>query len=382
MEKEYRLSFGIKFFYGILAAIIFVFSLFLLTKPIHKNSFVLLLPILLIVVSFLIVANFIRRKILITESSILCVDLFSTNQLNLTAIKGYRLGTKVIKIEPFSENDPVLTIGNYINFEDNSEISEWLLNNFKDLDALDLETEHQRLLNDSSLGFTEKDREEKIKKAKEIATAYNVIGVVLGIIMMFFDTRISLIIILIIPVIGIIILYNFELIRFLSNSKRSVYSHIFIGFFTSCVVLMLKSSEFNLLSLQNTWLLSISICCLVFMLLYLKGINRSVESVIGQIFLIIVVSLLYGFGSIRAINCEFDQSQQYIYNATVIDHSVSHGKRTTYYIKLSTWGPQDKEENVKVSKPMYKNTFIGDRVEVKFKKGFLKIPWFIVSKKE
>jgi hypothetical protein len=160
-----------------------------------------------------------------------------------------------------------------------------------------------------------------------------------------------------------------------------VYSHVFIGVFTSCIFLTLKSFEFNLLDLKNLWIPSIGIGLLIFVLLYLKGINRSVESVIGQLVLMFIVSIAFGFGSIKVINCEFDQSQETLYTATVIDHHITHGKRTNYYIKLSTWGPQNKEKNESVSRTMYENTFIGDRVDVKYKQGLFKIPWFKISSK-
>jgi hypothetical protein len=379
MEKEYRISFGTKIFYGILAVGIFIFSLFLLSKPISKNSFIILVPLSFVIVSILIISNFIRRKISISENSILYVNLFSTKQLNFSAIKGYRLNNKIIKIEPILKNDEILTIGNYIDFKNSAEISEWLFNNFKDLDALDLETEHQKLLKDITLGFSENEREEKIQEAKKISNAYNIVGTILGFLMIFSNVKFSIIILLIIPLIGIVFLYNYELIKLISNQKRSVYGHIFIGFFTTCLFLILKSLEFKLLSLENLWLPSITICLLTFAILYFKGINKSGESVIGQTIFIIIVSIFYGFGSIRAVNCEFDKSQQFIYSATVIDRHVSYGKKTNYYIKLSTWGPQNKEENEKVSETMYYNTIIGERVNVKYKKGLFQIPWFSLS---
>jgi predicted neutral ceramidase superfamily lipid hydrolase len=71
MEKEYSISVGTKTFYGILAFVIFVFSIFLLTISNSKKITLILIPLIFLIISALIVINFIKRKILITEKSIL-----------------------------------------------------------------------------------------------------------------------------------------------------------------------------------------------------------------------------------------------------------------------------------------------------------------------
>jgi hypothetical protein len=379
MEQKYRISTWNKVFYGVIATMIFGFSLYLSNLPKTKNSILIFIPLLLFFISTLIVVNFIKRKLVISENSILCINLFSRKELKLNAIKGYRSDGKSIKIEPILKNDTILSIGNYIDFENATEILEWSKKNLKDLDALDLENEHQKLLKDASLGFSEIEREEKIKSTKEICVAYNFIGGFLAFIVLFIDQKFSYVILLILPLIGIILLYNFKLIKFISNSKRSIYGYIFIGFAIPCFTLLLKTTEFNLLNLDNIWIPVGIIFCITLALLSFKGINKSVESVIGQIIAMVLFSFLYGFGSIRAINCEFDKSKLLIFNATVIDHSISHGKKTTYYLRLSTWGPQHKEEDEEISKNMYHKTKIGDLVNIKYKEGFLKAPWFVIS---
>ncbi len=379
MKQEYRISTWQKVFYGLIAFIILGLALFLFNLPKAKNAFLILIPLFLLFISTLIVINFVKRKLVISENSILCVNLFSRKELKLTAIKGYRLNGKFIKIEPISENDAIISIRSYTDLEDNIKITNWLAKNFTDLDAFDLETEHQKLLKDKSLGFSENERSEKIKNTKEICLAYNIISSFLAFIMLFIDQLFSYFILLALPLIGIVLLYSFKLIKFISNPKRSMYGYIFIGFGVPCFFLLLKTSEFNILNLDNI-LLPIGITsCIMLAFLMIKGINKSVQSLVGQIIALLLFSVLYGFGSIRAINCEFDQSKLLTYNATVIDHSVSHGKKTTYYLRLNTWGPQHKEQDEDVSKNMYHKTKVGDLVAIKYKEGFLKAPWYVIS---
>lgn len=379
MQQEFTISSGTKIFNGLLAAGMSLFSIFLFYKIIPRYSFILVIPLVILVIAVLIIVTFLKRKIVLSESTLLVVTLFSVKELQIAAIKGFRIDNKIIKIEPISVTDTTLVIGNYIDFKDSSEILEWLFKNFKDLDALDLETEHQKLLRDTTLGFSENEREEKIKKSKQIANAYNIISGVLSLLLLFITKQFGYIVLFILPLLGILLLYNFELIKFLSNSKRSVSGFVFIGMLIPCFALLLKSTEFNLLYMEKIVMPVGIVSCVLFLLLCVKGINKSIGSVIGQIIAMLIVSCLYGFGSIRSINCSFDSSRQLLFNATVLDHHINHGKSTSYYLKLSPWGPQHKEENESVSKNMYFNTQLGEIVTVKYKEGYLKAPWFVIT---
>jgi len=381
MEQEYRISTFYKFFYGIIALILFGVAILFFNLPKPKTLILLVVPLSFLIISALIIINLIKRKLVIDEKSILCVSLFSKRKLNFSSIKGYRFNGKIIKIEPISETDSILSIGNYTDFENSDDISEWIKKNFKDLDALDLETENQKFLKDSTFGSSESERLEKLKKTKEISIAYNFISGFLAFILLFMDYNISYIILLLLPIIGIILLFSFDLIKFLSNPKRSIYAYIFIGFAVPCFTLLVKTSEFKILNFNNIWLSIGIVFSIMFGLLCFKGINKSVESVIGQIIGMLIVSVLYGFGSVRTINCAFDKSREITYNANVIDQHISSGRHTTYYLKLGTWGPQNKNEDEEVSEKMYNKTKIGDTVNVKYKEGFLKSPWFVITSK-
>lgn len=381
MEQEYRISTWNKCFYGFIALIIFGASIFFFNLIKTKNILLWVVPLSTIIISVLIVINFIKRKLIIDKRSILCVNLFSKKELDLSSIKGYRLNGKMIKVEPISEHDPIISIGNYNDFEKSEDISEWICKNFKDLDALDLEVENQNFLKDSTFGSSETERLEKLKTAKELSTSYNFISGFLGFIFLFIKNNVSYVILLILPIIGIIFLFRFDLIKFLSNNKRSIYAYIFIGFSIPCFTLLLKTSEFKILSFDNIWLSIGIIFSIMFGLLCFKGVNKSLESALGQIILMLIVSVLYGFGSVKTINCVFDKSREILYNANVLDQHISSGRHTTFYLKLSTWGPQNETENVEVSKKMYNKTQIGDTVNVKYKEGFLKSPWFVIISK-
>lgn len=383
MEQEYKISVWNKTFNGILAIIIiFIASMFFFNLQKQKNLFFLIIPLCLLMLSILIIVNIIKKRLVINKKDILCINLFSTKQLNLSSIKGYRLSDKTIKIEPISENDSIISIKNYKTFENSENISEWITQNLKDLDAQDLEIEKQKFLKDTSFGISESEKLEKLEITKKIANSYNIIGGLLAFLSLLTTENFSYIIQFAIPIIGIILIYCFDLIKLISNPKKSIYSSILIGFILPCVYLLLRSFKFHILSHDNIWLPIGIIFSIMFSLLYFKGINKSIKSVNGQVIGMLIISFLYGFGSAMIINCVFDKSKETIYNAKVIDQHISRGKNTSYYLKLSTWGPQKKIKNETVSKKMYDQTNIGDTVNVKYKQGFLNTPWFVITSKD
>lgn len=383
MEQEYTMSSGSKIFYSVLAAGLFVFSLLLLS--IYNSSigpFVLLISALLLIGSLLITLNIYRRKVIIYNDSIVCTRLFTTRELSITDAKGCRIGNKVIYIEPVTETDDRITISNYDDLRDSDELVKWIKNNFTDLDSIDLKNNQNQVYQNPQLGYTEADRNEKIKRIKELAWAYNIWGGVMSFIMIFFNNMFSLLVLLITPLIGIIVMATSHgLTKFVSNSKRSVYNFILIGFWLPSFMLLIKSlNEYSLLNMDNLWLPAIITSGFLFMLMFFYGINRSVASVTGQAVFMFVLCLLYGFGSILQVNGFFDSSKPQIFNAVVLDSRVSHGKSNTYLLTLNAWGPRHEIKEVEVHKSLYKITSIGDTVKVSLRPGLLHIPWFEVSK--
>lgn len=94
---------------------------------------------------------------------------------------------------------------------------------------------------------------------------------------------------------------------------------------------------------------------------------------------VLIFLIAFSYGSCLATNCLYDNSVPKIYRTTVLDKHSSHGKRTTYYLKLDRWGPRNEPEDVSVSASQYNETSRNQVVHVKVKKGALNIPWFYLE---
>jgi len=374
---------GMKIFYSVLAVGMFLFAVFLFNMKTTANDAVLLMPVFIIAGAVLIGINIIRRKVILYNDSVLCINLFSTKEIAIKDIKGCRIGQKAIIVEPISADDPKITISNCNDFGHSSDLKKYFQDNFKDLDAIDLENDKAEILQDSSLGFTQTDREAALKKAKIIAIVYNVAGIIAGFgVMILFSDKVLTVILMAYPLLGIIIMaYSNGLIKFLSNPKRSIHPYTMLGFMGPVIVMLVSAlNSYDIFKYTNIWIPFIAISSPLFLLLYFFGINKTVKAVKGQVVVMLVLALIYGFGSTIQINCAFDNSKLQVYDATILDHRMEHGKSNSYYLTLSPWGPMQQADEVDIHSRLYYNTAIGDIVKVNFNQGLLHIPWFVVTK--
>ncbi|NNV56064.1 hypothetical protein [Limnovirga soli] len=89
---------------------------------------------------------------------------------------------------------------------------------------------------------------------------------------------------------------------------------------------------------------------------------------------------IYSYAATYGVNCVYDNSQPKVYQAKVIDKSISRGRRhTTYYLKVEAWGSHHDAENISVASSQYSDTEIGETVSIDYKEGLLGIPWYFIE---
>jgi hypothetical protein len=384
MQREFTVSTGMKVFYSLLGVGLIIFSIFLFSKPKNEevSDLVYLLPLVFTAGGVLFIVNGSRRKVIIEDDKFINVGIFTTEELLISDIKGYRITQKGLSIESLSPVNSNIKINNYSDLGDSWDLTQYLKNNFKDLDEVDLKEQQSNILQDTNLGLTSEERQGKLNNAKTIAILYNVIGVIIAIVALIGNMHLLVIIAIVYPLLSVIIMLASKgLIKFLSNAKRSVYAFVFFGFLAPTVVLFVRSmGDYHLLKIDNLWMPLFVAGLTVFALLFLSGINKTVESVIGQALVMLVLGMVFSFGSITQVNCVFDRSRPQLYHAEVLGHHIKHGKSTSYYLYLTHWGPCHEQKEINVGSRMYANTNVGDTLTVTLKQGSFNIPWFEVAK--
>lgn len=94
------------------------------------------------------------------------------------------------------------------------------------------------------------------------------------------------------------------------------------------------------------------------------------------LFVIVLLAALYAYGTLGMMNICFDSSAGDPYSTTVVGMHESHGRSTTYYLRLAPWGPVPFAQDVSVSSSLYRATSQGDSVCLMLHPGRLKAPWF------
>lgn len=380
MDRTFKVSVGMKVFYFILGIAAIVFSLFLLTVSTTAPAAIMILPILVFFGGVLTILTQVRRQIIVSTDSITKIGVFKTTEIALQDIKGVRVGDKAIAIELNLIPATKINIGNYSDYSGSEELTKYLLTNFVDLNDVDYQTELKNILSDTDLGLTEEDRKAKLKKAQYLAWSYNGGAGICFALGLFWNNPVSMIILLIYPLLALpIILTSKRLIRMLPKYKSPYYT-VFVGvMFPVIISIIIATQKYDILYFKSLWVYIISVIVVLGAAFYLADKDNVIVPVSGRIFATCMLSVLYGFGGIMNINCAFDKSAEQVYRAEVLDHNISHGKSTTYYLMLGPWGPQANTDQVAVSSSRYYRTNIGSKVTVHLKKGLLNAPWFTIG---
>ncbi|GAA3969303.1 hypothetical protein [Mucilaginibacter dorajii] len=385
MNQEYKVSIGYKIFYLIAAAAIFVFGAFILGLTPRHNTGLLIAQTVFIAFAILILVSVLRGRIIVTDNSIIRVNFMQTKEILFADIKGFRIDQKTIRLERITPHDSKFSIARYSDFADIDDFKKWLRDNFVDLNSIEYQEGLNEILADSSLGLTEDERKSKLATARNISIAYSLGGVIIligGALLHEIATNIAVsVLVLLYPLLGAVIMYRSNgLIRFFSK-KTSPYYHVFLGVYMSTLFLLVISfTNYEILDYHNIWyFVIIAIAFAGLMKLASPNKVNTASEPKGGIAVLILVSLLYGYGCLLQINCLFDKSPEKIYHANVIDHYINHNKGTHPYLRIDTWGPQTKVKDIQVSMSFYNGQPIGSAVTVHLKKGLFNIPWYNIS---
>lgn len=389
--KEYKVAQGWEFFNYIILSIFIVLGCFVFIMPFipffnkdnNYNIYWFLIPLSIGVIVFCIVGILDTRKhkfiIDNSKNEIKLITFFSNKQLNFSEIKGFRFINKYTLIEsnnPQKKNIKVITY-----LEKNEEIIEWISNNFINLEQVEIEKEKTEIINNEDFGWDIEQREEKLRNAHRVANIYNWTGGIISVWTLFlaFPYEYAILSCIAFPIIGLIIVKCFNgLVRF-DTSKSTAYPTVFYGVLGVGISLFARAIlDYKIFDYSNIWA-STLVISFIFVIVFSIGFKNLKFSNLRECFSMIFFSLtifLYSYGAVVTLNCFYDKSEPEIYDAIVLNKRFTSGKTTTYYIKLTSWGPQKDEDEVSISKDLYESLEIDYQVNIYFMKGKFNIPWF------
>jgi len=390
MEQEYTTSTGYKIFYGVAAAVLIIFTLVIYvstanndnSNEYHSHAGLLVLPILGFAGAILIVINLIKRKIVVSDGGITYANIWGSKEISYQDIKGFRVGEKAIFIIPATEGYSKLMIKDYASIDDNKGFRQWLGENFKDLDKEEFEEAKKEILQDASLGATEQDREQVFNNARKYTMIYSMTGLGLFFLPVFFHySSIYLsMLLLIYPSIGMLLMaWSKGLIR-LFAPKNSAYAAIFMGLLLPAAgtALQIFTAD-NILNFDSLWAPAGGLAIVLFVVLYFLSVVKTKATLQSQVAFILLIGCSYALGIVFQVNCNFDNSTPQVFQSTVVDEHITHGKSTSYHLILGECGAFRGNENISVSSSFYDSVPVGTKLNVYLKKGALNAPWFYVK---
>jgi hypothetical protein len=88
----------------------------------------------------------------------------------------------------------------------------------------------------------------------------------------------------------------------------------------------------------------------------------------------------YAFGAAVIADTRFDAAPAQAIRTTVTDTYSTHGRSTSYYLRLPAWGPRTGPNEVSVSYSLYRALGAGDDVCIQLHPGLLGAAWFTIDR--
>ncbi|WP_276483463.1 hypothetical protein [Paraflavitalea pollutisoli] len=388
--KEYKLSKGWTIFMYVAATVMIALFGWLLVIPFQDSGAQAKLGWFLVPLSLVMIAVMVggmwdayKRRFIIQADRLTSVGIFSTRELRLEEIKGYRVKDKYIAVEPSVPGKKQLRVSEYLGGY--HEIQSWLSERYADLDAVAVQEQEQVMLEDERLGVTKEERAAKLLKARKVCTTLNLVSAAVALWVMFFPAPYSLSVVLAIalPVVGLAVLRLYRGFIWIDDRKSSGYPSLGLTFILPAVALVLRALlDYDIFDHSHLWKPA-GIVAAVFLVLLLFKQGAFFFKRASDYWSAVVVGLFllgYSYGVVVHINCYYDPASPQHFTAEVLAKRKSSSKRSTsYYLHLSAWGPQNTDEESSVGRDLYQRVEEGDTVHIYFRPGKLAIPWFVVS---
>jgi hypothetical protein len=253
------------------------------------------------------------------------------------------------------------------------------LDTLPNLDALELEASNQEVAGNEGAGLTPEQRFASLAQAKKLATALSVAGWV-SLAWTFaypYPPQMLAVILAAQPWAALFLVSRLHGLIRVGERKNDVRPNVAFG-------LILPGLALAFLSLRGPHILHwrsvmwLSVAVGFALVGFARTVDRS-QKAKWSAFGLFVVSLFYGWGSVVELNTVFDKSQTTIYPVPIVSKHITHGKSTSYNLKLAAWEFETAGTQVSVSRDLYESVQPGDPVCVVLRAGALRIPWYRVT---
>lgn len=295
-------------------------------------------------------------------------------------VRGFRTDEYYVYIIPFDKTKKTIKVG--FSTERYAEILKFINTAYEPLPDVDPH-EVDEVLSNEEHGTNPWERIKSLTHARKVARAVNIVGCVAAAwALKPIPYEATMITAIVTVIAALSVLFWFRGFIRIDTRKTSAYPSITYGMTFPAVMLMLRclfdyDVEDALLLVRYAFIGGIVLVALCAYATREYSFKRWTDY-LSVITLTFVMSA-YTYGATTFLNCYYDDSTAQSHVAQVLDKHITSGKTTTYYLKLSSWGPRHEAEDVSVSRAEYERINIRDSVEILLHDGKLGARWFYLK---
>jgi hypothetical protein len=349
-----------------------------LFDPSMKKGIAFILPVAFVFIG-LIFCGFLQveEKVIFDNYTVRKESRLINRQLLPGDIKGYRIDKNYLIIVPHKGRGKAIRVSTYMSGV--GVLENKLAARYPDLNVQEAEEVVKEVVAQTG----DRDVPGLIKKAKIEVYTLTGITVVLSMLSFLYFGWFQILSFCCVPL-ALLMLFRHKGFVQLDGDKDSRLPSIFFIPLIVLIVQLRQNSFIEILDYSRVWTVVIGVTVvLIAMLLFCsRYINRKRKTYIIAAVVFSGIFVGNSYGIVLAVNAVLDNSGQEYYETRVIDKSFSRGKNTTYYLTLQPWAHRAESEKESVSRQLYNEVDIDDKVGIYYHKGAFNIPWFQIERAE
>lgn len=363
-------------FFAVGGAAVLIDAAFLHTTrsamPVAFAAMPLVLALYLIAVAF-------RPRMIIDGPRIHVRGIFTDRTASLNEIEGIRSRpSRYGNLRQLLLKDGASPIALPTGFSVDDDYRAWM-RQIPDLDVRDRDALLAQIEQSEDLGATPEERLGALARARQINIA---LAVLVGIAAVSFDVGSGPwvqpcgVAVALAPLVTAWMCWRWPLFFSVFKRKQDPRAETSYGLLIAAFALLLHMGPYHLLSFEPL-LLGMALLGVVTMAANYRAALGGYGNRV--LFAIVLLAALYSYGTMGMMDICFDSSPGDSYSTTVVGMHQSHGRSTTYYLRLAPWGPVPLAQDVSVPASLYRATSQGDSMCLVLHPGRLRAPWFRVN---
>jgi hypothetical protein len=349
------------------------------TQPRDAVSLILIALFPIAMGAYLLLRGF-RSRIVLESTRIEVRGAFSEKSADQAEIEGSRTissrngsYTRLI----LKEGRGSITVSNSFNTDD---YYREFFQKIPDLDERDRKALLDEISQQQDLGATPEERLDALNRAKLYGYGLTGVSILLAVALVLGKTlgpstiQLCIVLLAIAPFVSAYLVWRSPLLYAVFKMKKDPRIEVSFIPFIAGIAFIFQNGGDHFVTMQPLYL-TMAVAGVALLALFFN----SAKSGASRAFIGLIVFVgFYSYGLAAVADTAFDSSPAVPYTSSVVGGHVSHGRSTSYYLRLAPWGPIDHEKDVSVSSHIYNNAHVGDTVCLALHSGSLHAPWFKV----